>query len=356
MNLFDIYKESMDFKENNSIFEDIIIKLEELNDKSYEYIEETSKFIIKSNLSGNSTEATNNIQTLRNKLNNYHDSLKMDLRSIDFTDSIVEIANLNIKYKYININDFTNKYLLMCKQINAFLRNTNNNSKIDLYAGTIRFINETIEIYRCLISVIDDNIRISSNLKVVGNENSLKIRLLKEDNSLEQLIDNMTTINNIYNIVNSLVGDKEEKLKFRRLESGTLLADLLGCSQTLAVVLPLLTFSYKIYSEQFSPKAKLEIELKELEIEDKKFELTSKEVKTRGEYIRLIKEIVPENQIDFSNPDIQEKLLNLEVNLKAFYSDNPCIDINDKEYGVSSLKNKIIPIRFLDIADSDKEE
>lgn len=356
MNLHDFYEEANRLKENINIFENEILSLEGIVSNDICFVEDISKFVLNNNIIGSDTPAYNASREVTNKIKSYHKLLRRELRNIDFTDKIFEISNLHRNYKLINVDKFTQSYLIMCKQINLFLRNIDENLLSDLYSATINAISEAISEYKNMKFNIESIFKISTTLNVVNNDKSLKIRLLKEDNSLEQLILNMTTINNIYNIVNSLVGNEEEKLEFRRLESGTLLADLKGCGKTLAVLLPILTFSYNIYSEQFSPKAKLEIEAQKLENEEKKIELKSKEIKARGEYIRLIKEFAPDNVIDFSDLDIQDKLLDLEINLKKFYSDNPCIDINDEEYGVSSLKDNFIPIKFLDTVDSYKED
>lgn len=356
MNLYDFYKEAIELKEDIKIFESEFFKLEEIVSSSQVFIETMSEFVLKNNLLGNSTTADNACREVASLAKQYQSKIRNELQSIDFTDSIYEIANLNRKYKLITIDNFVDKYKIMCKKINVFLRSKEIISNDISYSEAIKYISEGIDSYKSIKCYADSLINASKSLKLIEDNNSLKIRLLKEDNSLEQLIDNMTTINDIYNIVNSLVGNEKEKLEFRRVESGTFLVDFIGCAETLSVLLPILTFSYKIYTEQLSPKAKLDIELRKLEIKDKEIELTTKEIKARGEYVRLIKEVVPSNQIDFSKADIQDKLLNLEVNLKKFYSDNPCIDINDREYGVSSLKDNVIPIKLLDIVDSDKEE
>lgn len=356
MNLYDFYKEALELKEDIKIFEHEFLKLEKIVDYSQSFIESISSFVLKNSLIGNSTAADNACREVVTSVKAYQSNVRRELQSIDFTDSIYEIANFNIKYRLVKIEDFADKYKTMCKKINVFLRSNDVISNDISYSKVIKYISEGIDSYKSIKCYVDSLINASESLNLTEDNNLLKIRLLKEDNSLEKLIENMTTINDIYNIVNSLVGNKEEKLEFRRLESGTLLTIFEGCTQTLVVLLPLLTFSYKIYSEQFSPKAKLEIEAKKLENEDKKIELTSKEIKTRGEYIRLIKEIVPENQIDFSNKDIQNELLNLEFNLKKFYSNNPCIDINNKVYGVSSLKDNSIPMKFLDVVGLEEEK
>ncbi|MBD7914571.1 hypothetical protein H9660_05385 [Clostridium sp. Sa3CUN1] len=356
MNLYDFYEEASRLNENIKVFENEIFSLQEIISSDISFVEDISKFVLNNNITGSDTPAYNASREVKIKIKSYHKLLRRELRNIDFTDRIFEISNLHRNYKLINVDKFTQSYLIMCKQINLFLRNIDENLLADLYSETISAISEAISEYENMKFNIESIFKISTTLNVVNNDKSLKIRLLKEDNSLDKLIENMTTINNIYNIVNSIVGDGKEKLEFRRVESGTFLADLIGNVDTLVVMLPLLTFTYKIYSEQFSPKAKLEIEAKKLENKDKKIELISKEIKARGEYIRLIKEVIPDNKIDFSNQDIQNKLLNLEVNLKKLYADNPCIDINNKEYGVSSLKDNVIPIKFLDTVDSDKED
>lgn len=356
MNLYDFYKEANELKEDIKIFENEFFKLEEVVSSSQVFIEDISDFVLKNNLVGNTNVIDNACREVMNFAKSYQNKVRSELRSIDFTDSIYEIANLNRKYKLITIDDLVDKYKTMCKKINVFLRSNTIISEEISYSKIIKYISECIDSYKSLKCYVDSLINASESLNLTKDNNSLKIRLLKEDNSLDKLIDNMTTINNIYNIVNSLVGNEEEKLEFRRVESGTFSVDFKGCIETLSVLLPILTFSYKIYTEQLSPKAKLDMELKKLEIEDKKIELEHKEIKARGEYIRLIKEVIPDDRIDFSKVDIQDKLLNLEINLKKLYADNPCIDINDEEYGVSALKDNVIPIKLLDIVNSDKEE
>lgn len=54
----------------------------------------------------------------------YQNKVRSELRSIDFTDSIYEIANLNRKYKLITIDDLVDKYKTMCKKINVFYEAT----------------------------------------------------------------------------------------------------------------------------------------------------------------------------------------------------------------------------------------
>ena len=363
MNLYDFYKEAIKLNESIKTFESEFLKLEEIISSSQSFIEEISIFVLKNNITGGDTQAYNASREVTGYVNSYHNKIRTELRSIDFTDSIYEISNLNRDYKLINIDKFVEKYLLMCKKINMFLRNIEDKSKANTYSETIKIISESIDSYKRMQSDIDTVFRISSTLNVVGDDNSLKIQLLKEDNSIEQLINNMTTITSIYNIINSLIGNEDEKLEFRRIESGTFSLDMLGCLKTLSVLGPAFAFTYKVYSDQFSPAAKLNIKLKELEIKEKELEIKnkelesiSKEIKTRGEYARLIKEFDPENKINFSDPNVQKKLLDLDYNLKKFYSDNPYININDKEYGVPALKDNIIKINFLESRNSDIEE
>ena len=59
------------------------------------------------------------------------------------------------------------------------------------------------------------------------------------------------------------------------------------------------------------------MELKKLEIEDKKIELEHKEIKARGEYIRLIKEVIPDDRIDFSKVEV-EPLFEEDVDFDTF--------------------------------------
>lgn len=196
----------------------------------------------------------------------------------------------------------------------------------EAYIKTIKIENE-LEKVNLIISYSE-----SLNKDLIHNikDESLKLRFMKEDNSFENLICNLNLVDSIYRNLNKLIGDKE-KLQFNRIESGTLLIYLSGAAATLLTFKPLLELSYKVYSENLSKSAKLNN--------------AEKDIKVRGEYIKLIKEL---NGIsEFVNEDFQNALMNLETDIKELYRINPYILV-DKEYlGIKELKDKEIDLKLL---------
>ncbi|HAT4318563.1 TPA: hypothetical protein I9095_002698, partial [Clostridium perfringens] len=165
---------------------------------------------------------------------------------------------------------------------------------------------------------------------------------MNSNNDIDELLENLIIIKSIYTKIQDVVFNEENvKLRYDRIESGSLFLLLSGATTIFAVMKPMLEFGYKVYSEQFSPMAKMN--------------LLEKEVKVRGEYFRLIKEVAEMNGKKIENNDAtQNLLLNLEEDIKKLYSKNPFILIDDKEIGIKELKNKNIPIEFLEEPKSEK--
>lgn len=133
-------------------------------------------------------------------------------------------------------------------------------------------------------------------------------------------------IKEIYNIVCSIidVSYEEYPITYERIESGCILVFLAGHAVALGIIGGMIKFSYEVYKDQFSWKAKQE--------------KTLGEIKVRGEYLKLIKE---QNEaslgIILTDPELQGKLAEIEnANIKLF-SNNPSAILNGEKIGVPLL-------------------
>ncbi|WP_143318631.1 hypothetical protein [Clostridium sp. HBUAS56017] len=164
--------------------------------------------------------------------------------------------------------------------------------------------------------------------------------MLNEDNSVDNLIENVKLIKNIYENTNKLIGNDEE-LKYKRLESGSLLLILSGSAVVFKAIKPMLEFGYKIYTEQFGQEAKTNRKLKE--------------IKVRKEYLTLLFKATGVESVKELKEQDRDKLLkillNLESDIKELYTLNPCINVNDIKLGETLLENSRIPIELLESAE-----
>jgi hypothetical protein len=131
----------------------------------------------------------------------------------------------------------------------------------------------------------------------------------------------------------SSISKEQYPLKYSRIESGSMLISLVGNVAVLGSLGSILTFTYKIYSEQFSPKAKQELKLGD--------------IKVRREYLKYLKE-KKDLEFEITQDGLQEKLAQLEDTNIELFKNNPYIDLNGKKIGVAQMGNsKITDINFL---------
>ncbi|MGN0144455.1 MAG: hypothetical protein ACI398_05685 [Clostridium sp.] len=278
---------------------------------------------------------------------NYCSCFFNNLRKIKFTKSIIELTKVTREFKYYDFNKFRKKYIDLMDKIDEYTESQSNINQFEKIEKVYNNIREITKLYKNLfidISKIND----LTNILSPGMEAChLNIRFMNENKTISALKENIILIENIYNTINRLVGNEEEELIYYRVESGTFLLFLGGCATTLLTMLPLLQFSYKVYSEQFSSKAKLELEYQKQEV------LYSK-IKVRGEYLKLLKQA--ENSRNELKLDTIEKseiitlLGDLDSDIKELYSKNPYIQLNNIDLGVSDMCGEKIPIDLLKCA------
>lgn len=288
----------------------------------------------------------NSYQGEANNLSNFtiqhFDNLRQKLIEIDFLEFgeiLTKFRNVNTYNSKSYINGIYDQFITSYKTIHNYVKLVDPNERSDKYNQLINAINDmknAFEKFNCIYMYVNE---INDNLIQNNGDEYVELRLLNENNTVSSLIENMQLIQGIYNNINELTGGTEE-LKYSRIESGSLITFLMGCVGTLVTIVPLLNFGYKVYSEQFSPNAKLEKELKE--------------IKVRGEYLKLIKE---HNEIKTINEgDVQRILSGIEEGIKKLYSKNPYIKLNGNELGLKELRNIQIDIKQIKSTEENQED
>ena len=288
--------------------------------------------------SSRTSNGPSNAVELCSKTNTYFTDLRNCIIEIDYVEFGEILSELQqyigdgFKEEIVKIiSDFKKDY----KEIHSYIILQDIDSRVEKYEEFIKSIRNIIYNYESLKDTISFVENINNNLTNNNINNDLKLRLMNNNNDIDELLENLTIIKSIYTKIQDGVFNENIKLKYDRIESGSLFLLLSGAATIFAIMKPMLEFGYKVYSEQFSPMAKMN--------------LLEKEVKVRGEYFRLIKEVAEMNGKTIENNDeTQNLLLNLEEDIKKLYSKNPFILIDDKEIGIKELKNKNIPIEFLE--------
>lgn len=315
-----------------------IKKIELLLQLNVEWAGSAFKYTYLKKIHTNTTNYASNANEFTNITRAYFTKLSQGLLSINFLEfgTIINKFKENATISTHNIDKIYDNFIYSYNIIYNYIQIVDETKQAEKHNELIEALMKISNIFKEFLYVCEylDNIR--TELIKEDSEEQIELRLLNEDNSISNLVESMSLIEEIYNGVNKLIG-REEKLRYGRIESGTLLTFLIGCTTALLTVKPLLEFGYKIYSEQFSRTAKLDQALKEL--------------KVRGEYIKIIKEngnIENINDFNISNKDEISKILaNIEENIKQMYSKNPYISINGEKLGLIELKDKEINIKLL---------
>lgn len=302
-----------------------------------QFLQETNWWFFKHAFE-NPNSATNS--TSRDKYNGLREML-INIEGYELKDIIRRIKNIYNNYQIEEaLNSIEAEYLKI-----AEIRKIKNDArKVECYKECNLSLDLIISSYSKLKEVLTYSNSMSADLNRYDESKELKIRLLNENNSIENLIESLSLINSIYNNVNELIGDENEKLKFGRIESGSLMIYIAGCISSLVAMKPILELGYKVYSENFSQKARYELEMK-------KIELTEKKIKVRGDYWKLITEANENNELknlaEIDKKKILSNLANLESDISDLYSLNPYIKLDDKELGLKEMKDDVIPIGLL---------
>lgn len=295
----------------------------------------------------NTTQDRDYINGIISLRDGYCDNFINDLRKIRFTKSIIELTQISNNFSYYKFDEFKKEFIELIDKIDDYTESQSNTKQFDKIEEVYSNVTKVTDLYDKMVINISKINELTKVLSPGIESCEFEIRFMNENKSIVDLKDNIILIEKLYNTVNKLVGNTDEELIYYRAESGSLLLFLGGCVTTLLTMLPLLEFSYKVYSEQFSPKAKLDLELQ-------KQEVLSSKIKVRKEYLRLLKESSNEESISKLNEMDRNELLtslgDLDIDIKELYSRNPYIQLNNSDLGLSDMSNSNIPIELLELA------
>lgn len=251
----------------------------------------------------------------------------LDVDLINFAKLLGELKN-EYKGQYFSVTEWIDKIVEGIGRIYKSLQNGNAEDLVDVYKEYDMILKSYKEL-KCEIASVE---KINKFFNDVSNDNAIKIRLMSENSSFSDLIDNMANIKNLYDNINILIGDDSEDLEYIRAESGTFEIMLTGCITTILALIKVLDFIYKVYSENFSWKAKQDME--------------DGQQKLRGSIVKIVKEygeLKPEDQ-----EIVQRCFAELEATGKKLFINNPFIKLNNQEIGLQEAKTGHIPKQLIE--------
>lgn len=332
MNLADLYGEANNLQNDILKFEHIIKSIKEVNKLSKSYIVATMNTLVLKDIVGNTTECINNARNITNISKTYFNNFINKIRQIDLPAFTFDLASIKGKYKRFDINESVDKILNNIGSIHKFTACINNTELLNNFLECYNALEEILNECNNIASKIEQTKNIYNILIGEKDNEQLKIRLMTEENQVELLIENLSLIQSVYNSVNKLIGDKDIDLQYSRAESGTFEIYLVGCATTLVTLVPVFKLLYKIYSENFSWKAKQDKQLGE--------------IKVRREILALIKDKRELNSED--QQLIQNCLADIELNGRKLFINNPTIKLNDEQIGLNEENLKNIDKKYLE--------
>lgn len=346
MNLYDISQEGLELKAKMQNISSVVNQLKEINNNIIKNNINNSIFLLIKAINGSDPVNIQNASEIKSNNRQCYDTFIRELRKVDFMESIMDIAYISGKYSYFNVETFVEIFTSTYKSIHQFISELNTEKQREIYKELVLKINDMINAYYSVLDNIQSIIKVNKTLSYASDNETLRIRFMSEDNSIDMVIKNITVFRDIYIKICEIIGQEDRNLQYGRIESGSLEMLLCGAGTAITIVSPIVKFAYKVYSEQFSPKAKLEKQ----ELEEKIKQL---KINNRSSYIKLIKDINP--NIDLSN-DIQTKLMDLDNNLEDLFMNNPCIRVDNEEIGIREMANTQIPVQRLPSVNETIEE
>lgn len=335
MNYSDIANEAIDIKEKLTKIEKIISQLKACRDSHVQWYAFSFNIMLNNTIRGNENAATRNADTLKSVTTDHYKILVQNLTSIDFMELWIMLGELGSESENpLGISNFIQVMKKSYQTIHQFICITSTINIDEKYTKIVEAIDDMINEYNRINYTIDIFKQINQMLNIGIDESDFTIRLLAENNVLDNTLSSLSSIKDMYNTICSVinVSTDEEPLKYKRVESGSMLAFLAGNVVALGILGEIIKFSYDAYKEQFSWKARQEKALGE--------------IKVRGEYLRLIKQYKAEGIEIISNEELQIKLADLEKANIELFKNNPHILLNGEDIGVPELQNQKIPDTF----------
>ncbi|BFK81331.1 hypothetical protein I3900191A7_14760 [Clostridium baratii] len=334
MNFNDILNNALGLEENIKVMDNIVLKLEECLNLRYNCELNSMQLLLFNDICGGYDPQISNARNLRNSTRNFFEKFKSDLTKINFMEFWIELTKIDEKFNtIIDTAEFKEKMQKDYGIIHSFISEEQNEGNIRVeYSKVLYAIEDIINRVNAITEKINTIKNINLHLNGGIEESDLRIRLLNQDNRLDDTIESLQIMKDMYSSLCTImdISEEENPIKYTRVESGSFLMNLIGNPVVLSAVGGIITFSYKVYNDHFSTKAKQEKALRE--------------IKVRGEYIKLIKEL--NTTIIQDDTLLKDNLAKLELASIKLYKNSPSINLNGEKIGEETVNVEKI-IKFI---------
>lgn len=334
MNFNDILNNALELEENLKVMDNIVLKLKDcLNLRSNWELNSIQLLLFKDICGGYDTQISNS-RNLRDSTRSFFEKFKSALTKINFMEFWIELTKIDEKFNtIIDTAEFKEKMQKDYGIIHSFISEEQDEKSIRVeYSKVLYAIEDIINRVNAITEKINTIKNINLHLNGGIEKSDLRIRLLNQDNRLDDTIESLQIMKDMYSSLCTImnISEEEDPIKYTRVESGSFLMNLIGNPVVLSVVGGIITFSYKVYNDHFSTKAKQEKALGE--------------IKVRREYIKLIKEVNP--TIIQDDTLLKDNLAKLELASIKLYKNSPSINLNGEKIGEETVNVEKI-IKFI---------
>lgn len=334
MNFNDILNDASELEEKLKVMDDIVSKLKDCMTLKSNWELSTLQVLMFTDIIGSYEPQLSNSKRLKSSTSNFFTTFKSSLTKINFMNFWIALTKIDEKFNtIIDTNEFKEKMQKDYGIIHSFISEEQNERNIKIeYSKVLYAIEDIINRIYAITEKINTIKNINLHLNGGIEESDLRIRLLNQDNRLDDTIESLQIMKDMYSSLCTImnISEEENPIKYTRVESGSFLMNLIGNPVVLSVVGGIITFSYKVYNDHFSTKAKQEKALGE--------------IKVRREYIKLIKEVNP--TIIQDDTLIKDNLAKLELASIKLYKNSPSINLNGEKIGEDTVNVEKI-IKFI---------
>lgn len=276
-----------------------------------------------------------------------------DFRFFEFYKLVSELEleykKICLEYDYTDtsVSDFILKLNNLSQLHETLVRGSyKNGDKVNFFeeaekiAREYSFIVKSIE---CYMSSIGNNI-----VEYEDNERGLNIQLLDVQYDVKEFYEILGNIDDAYSTIGMIITENKTSLKIRKIESGSLLADIFGNEIIIGISIYLLKKIIDIVYKKYSDSGKID--------------LIGKEIKTISDSAETLSKLQEMGiKIDESNKkDIGECLATAINKLHKVVVKAPKIIINGEQYSVSDAQKyleyskKLLEVKIKDENKIDK--
>lgn len=343
MNFNDVFENALELEQATKDLYELADKLQECLDVEFEWRLECNRVLLYYPIGGVNKAESDNANYLKQGAKTFYENFIACLRKINFMKFGMSLAFINDRKfnSIIDIEEFKQNINLNCEIIHRFINEKLQGNEFKKEYGevikAIKNIIDYIDIIKLKITTIKN---IQFNLRQEIENSQCKIRLLNQDNSLENTIESLEIIKKLYSIICIImeVDEQEEPARYSRVESGSFIIELLGNIDVITTIGGVIAFGYKVYNDHFSKKAKHEEKVRNLKI--------------RG---GLLKEIKKVRELKVEYKDVQNDLAQIEENLLKLYMNSWGIEVNGKQFGGVEIDENLVN-RYIEERNANKLE